>query len=121
MFFHRKVGNFERFFLNNELLPFQLGPLDQVENFQNEIEININPIIKTTKYNGSNNFIKMGLWSQGRCAQLNSICRCDMGYGKMEVEDVDIFCAKGFWPDGIYSPPTEEAMVWDLQQVPQSS
>jgi len=48
----RKVGNFERFFLNNELLPFQIGPLDQ-----------------------------------------------------------------GFWPDGIYSPPTEEAMLWDLQQT----
>ena len=26
---------------------------------------------------------------------------------------------KGFWPDGIYSPPTEEAMLWDLQQVTQ--
>merc|ERR1719320_937120 len=45
----RLVGKFERFFLNNELLPFQLGPLDQ-----------------------------------------------------------------GYWPDGIFSPPTEEAMVWDL-------
>ena len=32
VFPHRKVGNFERFFLNNELLPFQLGPLDQVMN-----------------------------------------------------------------------------------------
>ena len=26
---------------------------------------------------------------------------------------------KGFWPDGIYSPPTEEAMLWDLKQVTQ--
>ena len=26
----RKVGDFQRIFLNNELLPFQAGPLDQV-------------------------------------------------------------------------------------------
>ena len=48
----RTVGKFERFFLNNELLPFQLGPLDQ-----------------------------------------------------------------GYWPDGIYSAPSEEAMLWDLEQT----
>ena len=28
----RKVGDFQRIFLNNELLPFQAGPLDQVNN-----------------------------------------------------------------------------------------
>ena len=48
----RKVDKFQRIFLNNQLLPFQAGPLDQ-----------------------------------------------------------------GYWPDGIYTPPTEEAMIWDLKQT----
>lgn len=48
----RKVGKFQRIFLNNELLPFQLGPLDQ-----------------------------------------------------------------GYWPDGLLTPPTEEALKWDLEQT----
>ena len=48
----RKVGKFQRIFLNNKLLPFQLGPLDQ-----------------------------------------------------------------GYWPDGILTPPTEEALKWDLEQT----
>ena len=46
------VDGIQHIFLNNEILPFQAGPLDQ-----------------------------------------------------------------GFWPDGIYTPPTEEAMVWDLKQT----
>ena len=75
IFPHRKVGNFERFLLNNELLPFQLGPLDQVMNESKHQ-------VKSPKH----------------------VC-------------VSRFCSKGFWPDGIYSPPTEEAMIWDLQQV----
>ncbi|XP_023334095.1 uncharacterized protein LOC111705694 isoform X2 [Eurytemora carolleeae] len=45
----RTVGNFKRFFLNNQELGFQLGPLDQ-----------------------------------------------------------------GYWPDGLYTPPSFEAMKWDL-------
>ena len=48
----QNVEGFQHIFLNNEILPFQAGPLDQ-----------------------------------------------------------------GFWPDGIYTPPTEEAMVWDLKQT----
>jgi len=48
----KKVDNFQRIFLNNELLPFQLGPLDQ-----------------------------------------------------------------GYWPDGILTPPTEDALKWDLEQT----
>ena len=48
----RKVGKFQRIFLNNKELKFQLGPLDQ-----------------------------------------------------------------GYWPDGILTPPTEEALKWDLQEI----
>ena len=48
----RKVGRFQRIFLNNELLQFQVGPLDQ-----------------------------------------------------------------GYWPEGILTPPTEEAMKWDLEKT----
>ena len=48
----RKVGKFQRIFLNNELLQFQVGPLDQ-----------------------------------------------------------------GYWPEGILTPPTEEAMKWDLEKT----
>ena len=48
----RKVGDFQRIFLNNKELRFQLGPLDQ-----------------------------------------------------------------GYWPDGILTPPTEEALKWDLLQI----
>ena len=79
IFPHRKVGNFERFLLNNELLPFQLGPLDQV---MNESKHQVKS--PSSKH----------VWPK-----------------------VSRFCSKGFWPDGIYSPPTEEAMIWDLQQV----
>ena len=46
----RKVGKFQRIFLNNKELKFQLGPLDQ-----------------------------------------------------------------GYWPDGLLTPPTEEAMKWDIE------
>jgi len=48
----RKIGKFQRIFLNNELLEFQLGPLDQ-----------------------------------------------------------------GYWPDGLLTPPSEAALLWDLQQT----
>ena len=48
----RKVGDFQRIFLNNKELRFQVGPLDQ-----------------------------------------------------------------GYWPDGVLTPPTEEALKWDLQQI----
>ena len=48
----RKENNFQQFYLNNQLLPFQVGPLDQ-----------------------------------------------------------------GYWPDGILTPPCEEALKWDLEQT----
>jgi len=48
----RKLYTFQRVYLNNELLPFQAGPLDQ-----------------------------------------------------------------GFWPDGLYTPPSDEAIQWDLAQT----
>ena len=48
----RKENNVQRFYLNNQLVPFQVGPLDQ-----------------------------------------------------------------GYWPDGILTPPSEEALKWDLEQT----
>ena len=48
----RKDKNFQQFYLNNQLVPFQVGPLDQ-----------------------------------------------------------------GYWPDGILTPPSEEALKWDLEQT----
>ena len=48
----RKEGDVQKFYLNNQLVPFQVGPLDQ-----------------------------------------------------------------GYWPDGILTPPCEEALKWDLEQT----
>lgn len=45
----------------------------------------------------------------------------EQGFARMELNDEPIFqlgpLDQGYWPDGLYTPPTEEAMIYDLEMT----
>ncbi|MBU2650088.1 MAG: beta-galactosidase [Bacteroidetes bacterium] len=50
-----------------------------------------------------------------------SLGKDDKGFTRLMLNNEFVFqngpLDQGFWPDGIYTPPTDEAMVYDLQAV----
>lgn len=50
-----------------------------------------------------------------------SVGKDTCGYNRIMLNDKEIFSYgtldQGWWPDGLLTPPSEEAMLWDLQQI----